>query len=209
MRRTFPAIFSIFSFLLSACSSAPQAQNQIVSVYATSSAQPWLAGVYACADDLSIIIKMDANEPELYLQLGEPERITTPAYKIGEEEILIVVNNAIAIESLTQIEAREIFTRGNPSVQVWVFSSGADIQRAFDQLVLSESRVTSSARVATSVEQMSATLNSESNAIGFLPKRALTENMRGVYSAGFVPVLALTKQEPQNAVAGLLACLQR
>lgn len=208
MIRKFFLAFAIF--FLSACGGAPapSVDSQVATVYATSAARPWLQNLYACAGNLSVTVKINANEPDIYLRLGEPDRITSPAYKIGEEEILIVANNASPAQSLSLTEAREIFVQGNPSAQVWVFASGEDIQAAFDQLVMRGRRVTSSARVAAGVEQMSAALNSESSAVGILPKRALTGNLREVFSAGVVPVLAIIKQEPQWAVSGLVACLQ-
>jgi hypothetical protein len=181
----------------------------MVSVYATSAAQPWLADLYACAGSLSVALKIDANEPDIYLRLGEPDQIISPAYKIGEEEILVVVNNASPIRSLFLNEAREIFTRENSSARAWVFAAGEDISAMFDQLALRGIRVAASTRVAASVEQMSRALESESNAVGILPKRALTDNLREVFSAGVVPVLALTKQGPQGAVSALINCLQK
>ena len=196
-------------FSLSACGApTPSAETQAVNIYATSAAQFWLADLYKCAGNLSVTLKVDANEPDIYLRLGEPDSVTSPIYKIGEEEILIAVNNVSPIQNLSLSEAQQIFTQGNPSVQTWVFSSGEDIQSAFDQLVLRGNRVTSSARVATSVEQMSATLNSQPTVVGILPRRAIAGNLREVFSAGVVPVLAITKQEPQGAVSALVACLQ-
>jgi hypothetical protein len=208
--RLLPVLASLLSaILLFSCSPATQTEKQTVSLYATSAAQTWLTEVYSCADDLSIAIRMETDKPDIYLRLGEPERITSPVYKIGAEEILVAVSNGIESESLSRVEVRGIFMQGNPSAQVWVFSPGEDIQRVFDQLALGGARVTSTARVASGVRQMSAMLTSEPNVVGILPKRALTENMRGVYSVGIVPVLAITQQEPQGAVGGLISCLQK
>lgn len=198
----------LFILLLSACA-APQTPAQIVSVYAAPSAQFWLADAYACADDLSIVIKMETNDPDIYLRLGALQTVTSPAYQIGEEEIWVAANPALQVESLSREEARGLFTQGNPAVQIWVYSAGEDLQREFERLALSDSRVVSSASIAASVGQMSATLSSETNAVGILPKRALAGNVRGIFSAGKVPVLAVLRQEPQGAAAGLIACLQR
>jgi F0F1-type ATP synthase epsilon subunit len=196
-------------FFLVACGTpTSSADLKTVNVYAASSSQFWLADLYNCADDLSVVLKIDAREPDIYLRLGEPERIISPAYKIGEEEILIAANNAVPIQNLSLTEAREIFAQENPSMQVWVFSAGEDMQTAFDQLVMQGRRVASSARVATSVEQMSVRVGTESGAVGILPKHWMNESVHAVFSAGVVPVLAITKQEPQGAVAGLISCLQ-
>jgi hypothetical protein len=194
---------------LSSCVPATPSPSQTVTVYATSSAQFWLMDVYACAADSSVTLKVDANEPDIYLRLGEPEIFVSPAYQIGEEEILIVTHPDSPLQNLSLLEAQKIFAQPNPAVQVWIFSAGEDIQRAFDSLVMQGRGVTSSARMAGSVGQMSSALSSESGAVGILPKRALTGNLRAVFSAGSVPVLALTQQNPQGAVSSLIACLQK
>jgi len=103
---------------------------------------------------------------------------------------------------------QKLFAQGSPSAQVWVYSSDADLQRAFDQLVMKGRSVSSSAKVAVSPQNMSDVLNSESNAVGFLPRHWKMGNVREVFSAGRVPVLAITKPEPQGAVIELISCLQ-
>ena len=68
--------------------------------------------------------------------------------------------------------------------------------------------VTSFARVAVSAQNMSDVMNSESNAVGILPKHWVAGSMRDIFSAGMVPVLAITREEPHGAVSELLSCLQ-
>jgi hypothetical protein len=98
---------------------------------------------------------------------------------------------------------------GDPSVQVWVYASDADVQRAFDQLVMNGGSVTSSAIVAANPQQMSDTLVNQPNTVGILPKHWKVGDSRVVFSAGTVPVLALSKSEPQGMVKELIACLQK
>jgi hypothetical protein len=68
--------------------------------------------------------------------------------------------------------------------------------------------VSSSASIAVSVQDMIDVLKSETAAIGILPRHAMMSDLREVYSAGTVPVLAVTKSEPQGAVVDLISCLQ-
>lgn len=203
-------IFLLSLFLLFSCAPATQATSQIqlVNVYATSAAQPWLSDLFTCADKLSVVLNVSAESPDIYLRVGEPETIVSPIYQIDEEEILIVTNRESAIQNLTLAEAQELFAQGNPSAQVWVYASEADVQVVFDQLVMKGRSVTSSARVATSPQQMSDLLNAEKDSVGILPKHWKTGSTREVFSAGTVPVLAVTKSEPQGAIGGLISCLQ-
>jgi hypothetical protein len=201
-------VLSSFLFLLSACVAPPPPASQTVSVYATSAAEFWLTKLFVCANDLSIVLNVSAADPDIYLRVGEPEMIVSPAYQIGEEEIVVAVNRKSSIQELSLAEAQEIFARGNPSAQVWVFASGADIQIAFDQLALKGRSVSSSAKVAPSAPQMSAALNSDVGAIGILPRHSITDNIRVAFLAGKAPVLALTKKEPPESVKSLIVCLQ-
>jgi hypothetical protein len=202
-------VFSLFAFVFSACgSAAPTAEPQIVDVYATPAAQPWLTGLYACAGDSGVVLKINAESPEIYLRVGEPEMNASPAYKIDEEEILVVTPRESSAQNLTLAETQDLFVQGNPSLQVWVYPSDADLQKVFDQLVMQGRSVSSSAGIAVSPQNMSDVLKSESAAIGILPRHFVTDDVREVFSAGTVPVLAVTKSGPHGVVNELISCLQ-
>jgi len=179
-----------------------------VDVYATSAAQPWLTELYACAADSGVVLNVNAQSPEIYLRVGEPDVLVSGAYKIDEEEILIAANRENSVQNLTLAEVQDLFAQGNPSAQVWVYPSDADVQRVFDQLVMQWRSVSSFARVAVNVQNMSDALKSDPAAIGILPHHSVTNDLREVYSAGTVPVLAVTKSEAQGVVIDLISCLQ-
>ena len=199
----------LFAFVLSACGTpTPTAEPKIVNVFSTPAAQSWLTKLYACAADSSVVLNVNAEAPEIYLRVGEPEMFVSPVYQIGEEEILVVTQHESPVQNLTLAEAQELFAQGNSSMPVWVYASDADVQMVFDQLVMKGRSVSSSAKVAVSPQNMSGMLKSDSAAIGILPRRWLTGDVREVFSAGRVPVLAVTKTEPQGAVIELISCLQ-
>jgi len=203
-------ILLLLSSFISSCTPVTQTpQAEIVSVYATSAAQPWLTELYTCADNSSVILNLTADDPDILLRVGEPEIIISPVYQIDEEEILIVTNRESPIQNLTLAEAQELFAQGNASMQVWVYASDADVQIAFDQLVMKGRSVNTFAGLATSPQQMSDLLNVEKDAVGILPRHWKAGTVRDVFSAGIVPVLAITKEEPQGALKELISCLQK
>lgn len=198
------------SFLLFSCTPATQpSQTEIINVYATSAAQPWLTELYACAADSAVVLNINADAPDIYLRVGEPNVLVFPAYQIDEEEILVVTHRESPVQNLTLEEVQALFAQGSATAQVWIYSSDADVQRVFDQLVMKGRSVTSSARIAVSPQNMSDVINSESSAVGILPRHWRMGSPRDVFSAGVVPVLAITKQEPQGVVTDLISCLQR
>jgi hypothetical protein len=199
----------LIALFLSACRSAtPTPESQVVRVYATPAAQPWLTKLYACAADSSIVLKVNPESPEIYLRVGEPDILASPAYKIDEEEILIVTHRENTLQNLTLEQAQDLFALGNPSMQVWVYSSDADIQKAFDQWVMKGRSVVSSARVAVSPQNMFDILKSGPATLGILPRHWLTGDVREIFSVGHAPVLAVTKPKSQGAVMELISCLQ-
>ncbi|MBI5353060.1 MAG: hypothetical protein HZB50_10520 [Chloroflexi bacterium] len=202
-------LFLLSSFIIFSCTPAAQVPQEVVNVYATSAAQPWLTELYSCAGKVSVALNVTADEPDIFLRIGEPETMVSPVYKIDEEEILIVTNRESSIQNLTLQEAQDLFALGDPSAQVWVYASGEDLQIVFDQLVMKGRSVTSLAKLAASPQQMSDLLNAEKDAVGILTKHWKAGMVREAFSAGFVPVLAVTKEGPQGVVLNLISCLQK
>ena len=205
--------FLLSSFIIFSCStSTPPATPQLVTVYTTSAAQPWLSDLYTCAAQLNNVALSridDSSLAEISLRVGEPRLLTAPAYQIDTEEILIVTHHVSPVQNLTLEEARAIFAgQGDPSVQVWMYASEEDVQKVFDQFVMEGRTVTPSARLAVNPQQMSDTLVNESNALGILPRHWKAGDVREVFSVATVPVLAITQVEPQGMINELIACLQ-
>jgi len=205
LRRTFS--FLILSFFLLSCSPQPTTPTQIITINYSPFIEFQMDEVYACANDLSIVLNVSAESPEIYFQIGEPETVYSFAYQIDEEEIVVAVNRQSEIQDLLLEGVQDLFS--SEKYQVWVYSSDSEMQELFDQFVMQGRSVSSFAKIAPSPQVMAEALSSESNAVGFIPKQEMTENLREVYSMGTFPVLALTEAEPQGAVKNLLGCLQR
>jgi hypothetical protein len=201
--------------LVTACARPQETSSVIpppvVSVYTSPAAEPWLQDVYACAREVSVVIRLSASESaaDIRLRLGEPKTLSTPAYQIGAEDILIVTNRDSPLEGLTVEEARALFSQGRENVELWVYASSADVQEVFEREVLFGERIHPLARLALHPQQMLDILSNEKNAIGILPRRWMNETMREVFRLAGVPMLAITPGEPQEAVKELLACLQK
>lgn len=205
-------VFLLFSFLLFSCApSSPHTTPQIVTVYSTSAAQPWLYPLYACAGSSSVVARVDdSSAADIILRVGEPEFLASSAYQIDMEDILIATHRQSSVQNLTLEEARALFAgQSDPSVQVWVYASEEDVQVVFDQFVMEGRSVTPAALLAVNPQQMSDTLVNEPNTVGILPRHWKVGDVRDVYLVATVPVLVLTKSEPQGTVKQLVACLQK
>lgn len=212
MRRTVHCLLFTLSLLIASCSTeTPQTPLEVVSVYSSSSATPWLTDLYACADGVAILSRVDdPSAADIVLRIGEPQFLAGFAFQVDEEEILVVTDRQSPVQNLTLEEAQALFAGlGDASVQVWVYASGEDVQEVFDQFVMKARSVSSSAMVAVSPQQMSDTLVNQPNTVGILPRHWKAGDVREVYSVAKVPVLAVTQSEPQGAVNQLIGCLQK
>ena len=202
----------IFVVLSSSClTSTPSVTPQLVTVYSTSAAQPWLPPLYECAGTSTVISRLDdPSTADIVLRVGEPAFLDLPAFQIDTEEILIVTHRQSPVQNLTLEDARDLFMgQDDPSVQVWVYSSGEDVQQVFERVVMDGRRVISSARIAVTPQQMSDTLVNEVSTVGILPRHWKVGDTREVFSVATVPVLAITNPEPQGLIKELIACLQK
>jgi hypothetical protein len=212
MRKTTWVFLTIGLLLISSCSAGtPLATPEVVTVYSTAAAEPWLPPVYECAGTLSVLNRVDDPvAAQIVLRVGEPAFLPSFAYQIDTEEILVVTHRQSPVQNLNLEGTRALFSGlGDPSMQVWVYASDTDVQEAFDQLVMEGRIVSPDARLAAHPQQMSDALVNEANTVGILPRHWKAGDSREVFSAGTVPVLALTNTEPQGLVKDLIACLQK
>ncbi len=214
------SLCSLTAIFLAACgTNSPQAVSQVVKVHATSAASPWLKNVYDCAPSSAAVSLSDPASADISIRLSQPAGLNTPAFQIGSDEILVVVNPQAGVSTLSASQVRDLFAGqitswkdaggGNVPVQVWVFDSGEDIQQVFDQVDMAGRLVTSQARLAVSAQNMADAIGNNPGSIGILTRRLKTNNTQEVFGGVSVPVLAITKSEPQGAVKQLIACLQK
>src|SRR5258706_1541787 len=218
----------LFSLFVSSCSTSTP-PPQVVPVFSSLAAEPWLSGLYDCAAKQNNVVLSrahDSNSAEIVLQIGEPT-VTSFAYQIDKENIVVVMNDVRPpVVNLQQIKG--IFTGqitnliqitsgwGNVhsgesgDVHVWVYSSDSDVQRIFNKLVLEDRPVLSSAKLAVSPQNMLAVIRDDRSSVGILPQH--WNSNHEVFEQAIVatvPVLALTNVEPQGVVKALIACLQK
>jgi ABC-type phosphate transport system substrate-binding protein len=212
--------FLTMMLLITACApTGGSASAQIVNVYSTPAAQPWLAELYTCAAGQSVLIRESGKESaDIVLRLDQPATLSTPAFQVGTDDVLVVVNRVQPFNDLSADQVRGLFTgeisdwseiapSKTGKVQVWVFAQGEDVQEVFAK-TLPGSALVSSARLATSPEAMAQAVASDENAIGILSRHWKKGNVAEVYVAASAPVLAITSSAPQGALKDVLACLQ-
>jgi phosphate transport system substrate-binding protein len=192
----------------------------VIQVYASSAAQPWLVEMFDCAARLNIVLVVDnPGDADVSLRIGEPANLTSPAFQIDSDEMLVVTHPQAGVDELSLEQVRAIFSGqisnwseagGNDlPIEVWIFAQGEDIRQVFDQNVLNGLQVTPNAKLATSTQQMSDSVGTNPGAIGILPRHWKMGNTHESFTAVTVPVLAITRSEPQENLKEILTCLQK
>jgi len=205
-------LLAVFLLLTACAPVTPSITPQVVKIYTTAAAQPWLTEASNCAAGSSLILSnvLDPAQADIILRVGEPDKLTGTAFQIDREDLLVMTHHESPLQNLSADEARALFAGpGQADVQVWVFGPGEDLQQVFAREIMHGAPVSSLARLAVSPQQMSDAVNAEKNAVGILGRRWKTGTAREVFSLPDLPVLAITSAEPQGAVKEILACLQK
>ena len=213
-------LFLLELILLTACGAQPsQATPHLVKVYVTSAASSRLTDLYNCSTPSMAILLSDPQTADIAIRLGSPDSLSSPAFQIGTDDVLMIIQSQNSIDQLTVDQIHSIFLGqvtnwkdvggSDMPIQVWTYSQGEDIQQIFEQNIMNNQPVTSLARLAVSAQNMSGSVMSNAGSIGFLPRSFGTINVKSVYEIASVPALAITKSEPQGAVQDLISCLQK
>src|SRR5215204_4261277 len=84
----------LFLLFLTACTpSATPATPEIITIHSTSAAESWLYKLYDCAGTAPVLSRVDdASTADILLRVGEPKVLSSFAYQIDTEQILIVTH---------------------------------------------------------------------------------------------------------------------
>ena len=207
-------------FILTACApAAAEVTPQLVKAYVTSAASSRLPDLYNCSSSSSAIALSDAQSADITLRLGPSDGLSSPAFQIGTDDVLVIVQSQNSINSLTVDQVHAVFLGqvtnwkdlggSDMPIQVWTYAQGEDVQQVFEQNVIENQQVTSFARLAVSAQNMLDSVAQDPNSIGFLPAAWVKGNVKNIYKVASVPLLAITRSEPQGALRELIACLQK
>ncbi len=217
--------------LLTACASpATPPPADIIAVQNTFSTQAWIPDLYSCASETGAAISIETRaadffdpSAQLWIRLGEPGEVSSTAYEIGTEEIVVVAHPDNPLQGLTLSNLRAIFSGeirnwaevggADIPIQVWIFGPSEDIRQIFNSAVMSHQTVSSQARLAANADSMATGVESEPGAIGFLPRSLVKPsfqivNIEELSSSIIVPVLVFTVPDADQAAITLVACMQ-
>jgi phosphate transport system substrate-binding protein len=230
MNRYFRALMVSLTALLllmtAGCGEEPQTATptpRVVHVAITPAARHTGLAVSTCAATISGVdfeiseAYASQTDADLLIRLGEPQSAAFAA-QIATEELLIVLHPDSPADSLTLEQVQDLFGGqirswaelggADVEVQIWSLLPADETRTTFDQDVMQNSQIATTARLAPSPELMAATIASTPEAIGFLPGSWSTTDLTGILPGVSLPVLVVADTEPQGPARELVACLQ-
>jgi hypothetical protein len=212
--------------LLSACGSGNPATGspQNIAIQYSPAAAFFIPELLACAgsNEVSAVMQptdfLDPQAADMLIRMGETQGLSSPAYQIGSEKIVVVINQGNPINTLSETEIRSLFMGriqnwseaggdDNP-VQVWVLPASEDIQSLFNAEILQGSPMTSAARIATSMDEMVKAVSGDVNAIGILSENRVGGDMNTVFETDPIPILAILPAMPDARLSVIITCMQ-
>jgi hypothetical protein len=225
----------IFSILASGCSlqqplaevsSAPPTLTPVIVALAPQ-AKPVELALRACAELLpgtAVHLESDLMRgAPLRIQLTEGENPPPYLYLLAQDELVVIVNpaNPAIIPDLPALRAvyqgdvgrwEELGGQIGP-IKLWAYPTGDILAQVFDAAYNLEGSLPSQAYLAPGPEQMLSAVAADQDAIGFIPRSWINDQVRAVEIdqdalAIELPVLVLAEERPSGPSLALIECLQ-
>lgn len=175
----------------------------------------WMANLESCLPPQTVLA-LDDRQAEVRLEWGEPPALSSPAFLIGEEALLVIAHPQNGISRLSEEQVRAIF-RGEVQnwqqvggsdlpVDVWVYPSGAEGMQIFEAWL--DGTVSSMAHLAMTPQETLIAVQSTPGVIGWVGARWSLPGTVTVAQLPAMPILLIFSRSPSPAEARWVSCLQ-
>jgi hypothetical protein len=218
----------------------PAPTPQAIQVYYPASAQPWADKLASCTLSYPQVAlyfmqvassEFNIRPDDIFIELGPPAHAIEGTYiaQIGWERLVVIVNQANPIVSLTGEKLAQIFSgqlnEWDPStgraIQVWIPPVGEPTLEIFENALDLPQQLAPDAKLAPNPTAMLEAVSKDEASIGFLPQSFLSNRESAErYQVKIIqlddsirqrlnqPVLAFTLNDPSGYVRDLLVCTQ-
>lgn len=135
--------------------------------------------------------------------------------ELAKDNLVVVVNLDNPITAIEIDQLRDIYAgTDKDTLHPWIYPQGDDIQQLADKTVLSKVIVDPRVQIAPNPAALLEALEKDPAAIGYVPKRWLSDGVKPIELTGFssddltVPILAVNKIAPTGALREWLLCVQ-
>jgi ABC-type phosphate transport system substrate-binding protein len=168
---------------------------------------------------------------DVSLRWDAPIGLNLPTFELGSDHLVFIVHPKNPLTQLNIVELQAVFTgeystwmdacpecvnMPEGEIELWTYAPGDDIQNLFEETILSDSRISTGAFLASSPTDVLNAVSQNPSAIGYLPaawfkESSVQEIMITDLSTTTLtrPVLAITSSQPQGDLSAWLACLSQ
>lgn len=176
------------------------------------------------------IDKMNAQSADISLMIGDPIDSSIPAFQLGQDELVVIVNplNSITSLSLTSLQGimQNFFTRWEQidpnsgkeipgDIEVLLYPPKDELQRMIITLLNGGKPVGIRTSTLDDPEGIRNTVSDHPGAIGFIPKAYLTDTVRVMEINDYsrenltMNIIAQTRGQPGSLQTTMIDCLQK
>ncbi len=238
----FPAQAATPAAISPTAAATPLAQDALTPLRVQSTAAlEWLQPAFnTCAEQQPTLGLLLAELPasglnletaDLALRWGPAAQSDAAAFILGSDELVVVVNPANPLASLTRAQFELVFsgtarqwpevlnlsdcpTCPTGDIHLYNYPEGEDTQDALESLLKTGIR-RANIYLAPNPQRLAEVLADDPAAIGFMPRRWVSGSLKVVdlpdlpIEERSFPILALTPAEPQGAARAWLGCVQQ
>jgi hypothetical protein len=169
-------------------------------------------------------MQLAGMQADIMLHWGEVDPQNFPAYHLGDDGIVMIVNSANPLESISNQTILQIY-RGeitdwsdisseySGTIQAWVYADHLPIQKIFTKQAMKEAAKRPSFNIAPDVEAMLEAIRDDPVGIGFIPglwQDSSVHRLAWRDGAAFsVPVVLISTKELDQEELSWLDCLQK
>jgi len=159
--------------------------------------------------------KLDLESSDMIIQLGEPEGgLPFFAAQIGLEQIVLISSPDLDVSFLTVELIKDQFTAMKPQYSIWTYPKNHEIEQFFSKLILHGENQSAYTQLVPNPEAMIEIISSKEKSIGYSLKSYIDGDLeiipigQALQDSLKLPVLLISKQEPQGEIRNFVSCLQ-
>lgn len=175
------------------------------------------------------IDRMNVRSADISLMYGDPLDTSLPAFQIGEDELVMIVNPQNKISSLSLVDLQGILqnfiTRWNVidpntgneiagDIEVLIYPKNNELQKIIETQLNGNQRIGNRTTSVDQPEELRDMVSRDPAALGFIPKRLLTDSVK-VVGINDIPredlaihIIAQTRGQPGILQTTMINCLQ-
>ncbi len=168
---------------------------------------------------------LDFENTDISLTWGTVSETTLPVFELGTDQLSVIIHPGNPVDSLNQSQLEQIIQgeittwqqTGDPldgDIAWWLLPAGDEARTLLEKTLAIQPERNPYAWMAPDADAVVQSVASDTLAIGIVPARWLSDSVKSIQLIGLdtesltLPILAVTRQQPDAEMTVFLACLQ-